>query len=176
VTIVVGYVPSAEGRAALRRAIAEARLRGTDLLVLNTVRNAVDDPGYASVQELELVRSELAASGVRHELRQVARRAEPAEEIVEVAAEVGAQLIVIGLRRRSAVGKFLTGSTAQRILLDAGCAVLAVKADDRPADPPGRPGPPSATRSGAAGAPPSRTAAAPPPDRSPRSAPGTGGR
>jgi nucleotide-binding universal stress UspA family protein len=91
VTIVVGYVPSAEGRAALRRALAEARLRGTDLLVLNTVRKPVDDPGYAPVQELELVRSQLAASGVVHELRQVARGDQPAEEIVHAAAEVGAR-------------------------------------------------------------------------------------
>jgi nucleotide-binding universal stress UspA family protein len=176
VTIVVGYVPSAEGRAALRRPLAEARLRGTDLLVLNTVRKPVDDPGYAPVQELELVRSQLAASGVVHELRQVARGDEPAEEIVHAAAEVGAQLIVIGLRRRSAVGKFLTCSTAQRILLDARCAMLAVTADDRPGDRPGLPGRSHAMRSGAADAPPRRTGAAPPPDRSPRSAPDTGGR
>ncbi len=144
--------------------------------MLNTVRKAVDDPGYTPVQELELVRSRLAGSGVVHELRLVGRARSQAQEIVHAAAEVGAQLIVIGLRRRSAVGKFLTGSTAQRILLDAGCAVLAVKADDRPVDPPGLLGRSPATHSGAADVPPPRTGAAPPPDRSPRSAPGTGGR
>jgi len=44
-----------------------------------------------------------------------------------VANETDADLIVIGLRRRTPVGKLILGSNAQRILLDAPCAVLAVK-------------------------------------------------
>jgi nucleotide-binding universal stress UspA family protein len=184
VTIVVGYVPSPEGRAALRRAIVEARLRRTGLLVLNTVRPGAGDRGYASVQELELVRSTLATSGVPHELRQVAGGGDPAEEIVDAADGAAAELIVIGLRRRSPVGKLFTGSTAQKILLDARCAVLAVKADDTAdrdtADTVtavGEQAPTSpATRSGAADGPPPRSAAAPPPGRSPRSTPGSAGR
>jgi nucleotide-binding universal stress UspA family protein len=50
-----------------------------------------------------------------------------AEQVLAVADEVSASLVVIGLRRRSPVGKLIMGSVAQRILLSADCPVLAVK-------------------------------------------------
>ena len=50
-----------------------------------------------------------------------------ADEVVRVAGKVDASVIVIGLRRRSPVGKLLMGSTEQRILLDADRPVLSVK-------------------------------------------------
>ena len=131
--IVVGYVPKPEGRAALDRAIEEAKLRGGRLIVVNASRgDTFVDPGFAPVQEIELVKSRLVESGVDHELRQLIRGNEPAEEVVELAEQLGAELVVIGMRHRTAVGKFLLGSTAQRILMDAPCPVLAVKAEGPP--------------------------------------------
>ena len=55
------------------------------------------------------------------------RGVDASEEILTVAREHQAELVVIGLRRRSPVGKLLMGSTAQRVLFDAHCPVLAVK-------------------------------------------------
>ena len=52
-----------------------------------------------------------------------------AEELIRTAETTDADFIVIGLRRRSPVGKLLLGSNAQRVLLDAACPVLAVKAE-----------------------------------------------
>ena len=72
--------------------------------------------------------ADAAADGVDMEVRQLVRGNEPAEDLISVADETGADLIVIGLRRRTPVGKLILGSNAQRILLDAPCAVLAVKA------------------------------------------------
>jgi len=80
-------------------------------------------------EELEKIKADLTAKGVDHEVRGLVRGNDPSEDLVEVAEEVGAKLIVIGMRRRSPVGKLLLGSNAQRILLDATCDVLAVKAD-----------------------------------------------
>ncbi|SRR6266508_1415892 len=129
-TIVVGYIPTPEGRAALEAAVQEASRRAQHLLVLNASRgDSYADRGFAPEEELESVRRQLAATGISFDLRQLVRGKEPAEEVVRAAEEVGAEMIVIGLRRRTPVGKLILGSTAQRILLDATCPVLAVKAD-----------------------------------------------
>ena len=116
--IVVGYSAAAEGRAALRRAIVEARLRAAELIVLSM--DAEADPSE--------VAAELEQSGVPHQLRTASDDLDSAEDLIATAEETDAAFIVIGLRRRSPVGKLLLGSNAQRVLLDAACPVLAVKA------------------------------------------------
>ncbi len=131
--IVVGFVPKPEGRAALRRGAEEALLRGTNLVVINSNRGGRELSGADAVrheEELAEVRASLTADGVDHEVRQMVRGLDPAADLIAVAEEVGADLIVIGLRRRSPVGKLILGSNAQRLLLDAPCPVLAVKAEE----------------------------------------------
>ncbi len=128
-TIVVGYVPTPEGRAALTAAVAEARLREEPLHVVNSSRgDALVDNRFASEATLAEVRATLDAEGVGYEIDQQVRGRDAAEEVVAAAERVRASLIVIGLRRRTPTGKLITGSQAQRILLDAECPVLAVKA------------------------------------------------
>jgi nucleotide-binding universal stress UspA family protein len=126
--IVVGYVPTPEGRAAFDRAIAEARLRRLRLIVVNASRgDALVDPRFASTHDWEAVQSQLAASGIEHETAQEVA-IDPADHLLRVARERNAELIVIGLRPRTPVGKFILGSAAQTVLLSAECPVLAVKA------------------------------------------------
>jgi nucleotide-binding universal stress UspA family protein len=128
-TIVVGYVPTPEGEAALSAAIIESGRREEPLHVVNTSRgDAFADDRFASEQALAEVRARLDGAGVVHEIEQQVRGREASEEIVAAADRVNAGLIVIGLRRRTVTGKMITGSQAQRILLDANCPVLAVKA------------------------------------------------
>jgi nucleotide-binding universal stress UspA family protein len=128
-TIVVGYVPTPEGDAALTAAISEGRLRQEPLHVVNTTRgDAFVDPRFASADMLAAVRARLEESGVVYEIDQQVSGHEASDELVETADRVKASLIVIGMRRRSPTGKLLTGSQAQRVLLDANCPVLAVKA------------------------------------------------
>jgi nucleotide-binding universal stress UspA family protein len=130
-TIVVGYVPKSEGRAALRRAVEEAQLRKAKLVIVNSHRGGRDfdrEDALETEGQLQEVRDQLSDSGVENEIRQLVRGMDPADDLINVAEEVGADFIVIGLRRRTPVGKLILGSNAQRVLLDATCPVLAVKA------------------------------------------------
>ncbi len=130
-TVVVGFVPKPEGEAALNSGIAEAKLRGAKIVVVNSHRGGSEFDDEASVKadkDMERIGKLLEESGVEHELRQLVRGFEPAEDLISIAEAADAELIVIGLRRRSPVGKLILGSNAQRILLDAKCPVLAVKA------------------------------------------------
>ncbi|MGH8891759.1 MAG: universal stress protein [Actinomycetes bacterium] len=131
--IVVGYVPRSEGKAALRRAAEEARLRSTRLIVINSNKGGGHLDAEDAVEherELADVRKQLDAEGIENEVRQLVRGLDPADDLIAVAQETAADFIVIGLRRRTPVGKLILGSNAQRILLEAPCPVLAVKAEE----------------------------------------------
>jgi nucleotide-binding universal stress UspA family protein len=81
------------------------------------------------MRAIELLKRRLTAAGVEHEVRQLVRGREPASQVVDLAEEVGRR----ARRHRDPppdLGKFPLGGTAQRVLLDAGCPVLAVKAVD----------------------------------------------
>ncbi len=126
--VVVGYVPGPEGRAALERGVHEARVRGLKLLVVNTNRgDALLDERFIRGSAADELRAELAALDVPAELRQTDFDGDVAEHLDTVANEENAALIVIGLRRRTPVGKLILGSAASRILLTVRRPVLAVK-------------------------------------------------
>jgi nucleotide-binding universal stress UspA family protein len=125
--VVVGVVPNPRGQAALEHAVAEAHRREARLVVVTSSRgDALVDEEYLQGAPLRQLQADLTVSGVPFELRQPVGR-DVAEELAAAVAETDAELLVIGLRRRSAVGKLLMGSAAQRILLGVDCPVLAVK-------------------------------------------------
>jgi nucleotide-binding universal stress UspA family protein len=130
-TVVLGYVPKPEGEAALAASIAEAQLRGADLVVVNSHRSHHGDAeAHDRIRaELEEVRTRVETAGVQVDIRHPETGFDAAEDLLAIAEEVACELIVIGLRRRTPVGKLILGSNAQRILLDASCPVLAVKSD-----------------------------------------------
>ncbi len=128
-TIVVGYLPTPEGLAAFQQAKHWASSSSARLVVVNTGRNGdYAHPNFATAQDMDAIAAELTKVGIEHEVLQPTDGKGAAETILAVAESESADLLVIGLRRRSPAGKLITGSTAQHILLDAPCPVLAVKA------------------------------------------------
>ena len=126
-TVLVGYIPDQYGEAALAAGIEEAKRRGTGVLVLNASRgDALVDKRYLGDAQRGDLEQRLADSGVAHEVRQSVG-VDPADDLVEAARGADDPVIVIGMRHRSPVGKLIMGSTAQRVLLDAPCLVIAVK-------------------------------------------------
>ena len=128
-TIVVGFIRSPEGEAAVEAAVEEARRRAGRLVVVHSSKGDRDaETVVADRDALEALERRLAGAGMEVVVRDFARGKDPAEDLADVADTEQAALIVIGLRRRSPVGKLLLGSNAQQILLTAECPVLAVKA------------------------------------------------
>lgn len=124
-TILVAYTSSPEGREALTRGIGEAHLRSSDLLIVNTGRGHHDlDP-----EEVEELERRLGEAGLALTIESSVL-SDPGDSVIQIAQERNVDMIVIGLRHRSRVGKLILGSTVQRVLLEATCPVLAVRPDE----------------------------------------------
>jgi nucleotide-binding universal stress UspA family protein len=129
-SVVVGYVPDATGLLAVREAAQQAQWRDTELVLVNVVGAAgYVVPTAADERTLDAVSGRLTEQGVRFTVRQVEQSLDrPSEVILAVAEETGAELIVVGVHRTSPVVKAVLGSTVQRVLADATCPVLCVRA------------------------------------------------
>ena len=115
-SILVAVADSKEGREALRAAAEEARNQGTDLVVVNLGLGDLE-PGALPAD-------------LRHEV--VNRMGGADNDQVEVVLDAlegrpEVTRLVIGLKRRSPLGKAVLGSTSQRLLLESPVPVLAVK-------------------------------------------------
>ena len=130
-TIIVAYVPRPEGQAALDKGIEIATRRNERLVVVNAGpggTNSQDDPSVMHGYDAERVEADLAALPIEVEFKQFVRGKSAAQEVEDLVEQLQPSLLIIGLRKRSAVGKLLLGSVAQEILLNVPCPVLAVKA------------------------------------------------
>ena len=113
--VLVGLLPNPEGRTALRAAVEQAPLRDAELLVVNSGRSGDYIDQQMISGEIDHLERRVSTEGIRHRVLQDSE----ARKVVDP--------LVIGMRKRTAVGKLLPGSTAQQLLLEAPCRVLAVK-------------------------------------------------
>jgi len=152
VKVLAAYKPSQLGDAVLAAAQAEARARDADLLIARHVKAeqssvsgplALMDPSseHAAIggggsseidklrQDLDALASQIRSDGVRCEAVLLVGGENHADAVLDLARNAHAELIVVGIQKRSRVGKVVLRSEAQRILLEAECPVLAVKAE-----------------------------------------------
>jgi len=129
-TILVAYVPRPEGQAALDKGLEIAKRRQERLVVVNAGPGGTSpDESVAETFDVERVERLLAASGIDAKFKQFVRGKSAVEEIEEMIESLKVSVLVIGLRKRSPVGKLFLGSVAQELLLNVSCPVLAVKAN-----------------------------------------------
>lgn len=121
----------------LEFAALQARAFGGDLVVLHVIspeeqKDRESTPGDSHYVDVMVEQTERQlgvmveeANGTDLPVRCVARVGIPVDEISKLTQELGG-VIVIGMRRRSRVGKFLLGSHLQEILFEATTPVVAV--------------------------------------------------
>jgi nucleotide-binding universal stress UspA family protein len=131
-TVAVAHQASSSSRTiALHQAAREAQLRGTDLAVLHVVETLdldIEDAYQHSVQdEVESAFTEIGAAAVPWQLHLATAQQDVAATILDLTRKVEAELLIIGARRRSPVGKLILGSVTQTLILEAEVPVLVVK-------------------------------------------------
>ena len=129
-TVAVAHQVSPTTALVLREAVHEATRRGTDLAILHVVESVDADRTEALRAGVadELERAVGGDPGIAWDLHLVTS-ATPnlGGKLVALTDKIGAEVLVIGARRRSPVGKALMGSVTQTVLLEANVPVLVVK-------------------------------------------------
>lgn len=117
-SVIVAVPDSAEGQAALSAAVDEAQRLQTELIVVNLALTDTDTPPFPEELSVKVV----DRSGPSDR--------DPADAVLDEITDNSKDRLVIGIRRRSPVGKALLGSVSQRLLLDSPVPVLSVKPED----------------------------------------------
>jgi nucleotide-binding universal stress UspA family protein len=117
-SVLVAVPDSPEGIAALAAGVAEADLLNTDLIVVNLALKPLDPSSIPTGTQVKII--ERAGRSDR----------DPAEAVLDEIKAHNVDRLVIGLKRRSPVGKALLGSVSQRLLLESPVPVVAVKLHD----------------------------------------------
>jgi len=128
--ILVGYDGTGTANAALELARDCARAFESKIFVTHSLVGGSEtkvEEVKSAEEELQKAENYYEKENIPCETHLLIRGMIPGEDIVQFAKENEMDLIVIGVRRRSKVGKLMFGSTAQFVILEAPCPVLTVK-------------------------------------------------
>jgi nucleotide-binding universal stress UspA family protein len=128
--MLVGFDNTEISRAALNLAIDRAKRMGANLKVVTSMLEGTDHDVKAIAKaetELEAAKKKAVDAGVNCDAHLLIRGMSSGEDLVNFAKENDIEEIVVGIKRRSKVGKLLMGSTAQFVILNAPCPVLTIR-------------------------------------------------
>ena len=128
--ILVGYDGSNSAKDALKLAKDHAMALDAKVDVVTSMvgakNNQYDDVRQAELG-LEYAKALLEEDSIDCETHLLIRGLSPGEDLVQFAEDNQINEIIVGVRRRSKVGKLLMGSTAQHVILNAPCPVVTIK-------------------------------------------------
>ena len=128
--ILVGYDGSNSAKEALNLAKIHAKAFGASVLVVTSMEKGTEGQREEITQSekgLEWAKSIFVENDIDCDTHLLIRGFTSGEDIVEFAKENQVEEIIVGVKRRSKVGKLLMGSTAQYVILQAPCPVVSVK-------------------------------------------------
>ena len=128
--VMVGYDGTDDARNALQLAVSHAKAYTGKVIAVASMNKGTEAELKAigrMEEELEQIKGQVADMGVACETHLLIRGVTPGEDLVAYAQENNIDEIVIGIRRRSKVGKLVFGSNAQYVILHAPCPVTTVK-------------------------------------------------
>lgn len=136
--ILVAHDGSAQADKALHEASRMAEKLGAEITIMTVAPDLclteVSDSECKLITEslfseaegsMKKVTNELAAKGIKAEI--VIKNGHPAEEILDAAKEIGADMIVVGSHGRHGATRFFLGSVSSKIVEHATCHVLVIK-------------------------------------------------
>ncbi|WP_178946150.1 universal stress protein [Kocuria sp. TGY1127_2] len=123
-TVVVGYRTDASPKV-MREAIAAAHREKAALRVVAYATDSTTSPSASRIEVVKEVSLQIIEAGLEFEIQRAGD--DVADQLLDLAEEHHAKLIVLATRRRSPVMKLFLGSSAQRVILEAECPVLTVK-------------------------------------------------
>lgn len=128
--ILVGYDGSKVAEEALKLARTHAKAFHADIHLMTSLRQGHElgkDDIEEAASKLDHLKLSINSENISCATHTSVSFLSAGEDLVQFAQDNNMDEIVIGVRRRSKVGKMVFGSTAQYVILKAPCPVLTVK-------------------------------------------------
>ena len=127
--IVVGYKESKMSKSILDLVRQHAKAFDATVYLVSSLEGGVGE----KIEEIDVAKAQLSyaegvlkEAGIEAESELLIRGLSPGEDIIEFAKDKEADEIIVGVKMRSKVGKFILGSTAQYVILNANCPVVSI--------------------------------------------------